>query len=101
MQADGNGKQEKPTDPFGEPEQELELSYPCSWSYTVIGEEDVEVRAVIASAVGDLDHTVSFSHESKGGKYRSYKLEVVVPTNRERLRIFRELHESERVRYLF
>jgi len=99
MQVDGNDQEVNPQDPLAG--KELELTFPCAWSYTVIGEEDADVRAAIAAAVGDLEHTLEFSHESKGGKYRSYQLEVVVETDEVRLRIYRELHDSEKVRYLF
>ena len=95
----GAMEREEPIDPFAG--EELELSFPCSWSYTVIGEDEGEVHAAIASAVQGLEHSITFSHESKGGKYRSYQLEVLVPTNAERLRVYRELHASTHVRYLF
>ncbi len=88
-----------PADPFGG--ETLELEYPCPWSYTVIVDQDQAIETVIAPIVGALEHTCKASNESRSGKYRSYQLEVTVPSDEERLRIFRELRAAEPVRYVF
>ncbi len=78
---------------------ELELTFPCPWTYTVIGESEPRVRAAIASVVGDVEHTLEFSHASRTGKYQSLRLELTVDSDEQRLRIFRELHEHPDVSY--
>lgn len=82
------------------PEPQLELSYPCTWGYTVISEGESQLRAAVAGVVGDLEHTFEPSNRSSRGRYLSFRLEVVVRTDEERLRIFRELHEHAAVRYV-
>jgi len=89
----------EPSDPFGG--ERLDLAFPCPWTYTVIGEDELELRVAVTEIVGSLEHTFSFSHRSRAGKYRSFQLEVNVPSDEERLRIFRELHESDWVVYVF
>ena len=79
---------------------ELELEFPCAWTYTVIGTDEARVRAVVASTVQDAEYVLNFSHESKNGKYRSLQLEVQVRDDEERLRIFRVLHEHSDIAYV-
>ena len=91
-----------PGRPTGEPTDEprLELTYPCAWGYTVIGEEETAVRAAVGDIVGALRHSISLSHTSRNGRYRSFHLEVIVASDQERLTIFRRLHEHPDVRFV-
>jgi putative lipoic acid-binding regulatory protein len=96
-------KDAEPDDPLaGTPLEgkKLELDYPCAWTYTVIGEDEAVLREVVVGVVGSLEHTLSFSHASKSGKYRSFELVVTVPSDVERLTIFRLLHEHPDIRYV-
>lgn len=88
-----------PTDPLRG--QKLELEFPCPWTYTVIGEDEPALQSAVASIVGAHEHTLTYSHTSKAGRYRSYQLVVTIPSDEERLRIFRELHGHDDVRYVF
>ncbi len=81
--------------------EELDLTFPSTWAYTIIGEDEPQIRDAIAEIVGVYEHTFVFSHQSRAGKYRSYQLEVTVPNDEERLRIFRELHLSGAIVYVF
>ncbi len=81
--------------------RKLQLDFPCAWTYTVIGERERDLYEAMRVVVGEHEHTIQFSHESRGGRYRSYQLEVTVPSDEERLRIFRELHAHVHVRYIF
>lgn len=80
--------------------KKLDLSFPCPWTYTVFGEDETVLHEVVGGIVGSLEHTLSFSNTSKGGKYRSYELVVVVSSDDERLTIFRRLHEHPDIRYV-
>jgi putative lipoic acid-binding regulatory protein len=80
--------------------EELELEFPCMWAYTVFAVDEDLLRAVVESIVGHAQHTLEFSHESKGGKYRSMHLEVAVRDDAHRLAIFKELHEHAEVAYV-
>jgi len=91
------GAEEKKVSIDGE---ELELEFPCVWAYTVFAAEEERLRTAVKSIVGDAQHTLEFSHESKGGRYRSMHLEVRVRDDPHRLAIFKELHEHPAVAYV-
>lgn len=80
--------------------EKLDLEFPCPWTYTIFGADEELLRAAAAEIVGEAQHTLEFSHESKSGKYRSLHLEVTVTDDEHRLRIFRELHEHADVAYV-
>jgi len=84
--------------PFGG--RELEIDYPCSWSYTVIGRDEQRMRAAIAGIVGVADHTVTNSRQSATGKYRSLALEVFVWSDEQRLSIFSALYDHPDIRFV-
>ena len=76
-----------------------DLTFPCPWTYTVIGSDEARLRAAVHSTVGPIAYRLEFSHSSKTGKYQSFQLEVVVNDDFERLRIFRELNAHPDVSY--
>jgi putative lipoic acid-binding regulatory protein len=80
--------------------RELELTYPCTWSYTVIGRDELRMRAAVSAIVGQEDHTVRHSHQSRTGKYRSLALDVFVWSNEQRLAIFAALQAHPDVRFV-
>jgi uncharacterized protein len=80
--------------------QNLDLTYPCPWTYKVFGRDEDSLRTAIAPIVGELEHTIRFSNRSRSGKYVTLELEVTVPSDERRLGIYRELHEHEAVVYL-
>ncbi len=81
-------------------DSELELTFPCTWCYKVFGPDERRMRAAIAAAVGELEHTVELSNRSRTGKYVSIEVAVTVPTNERRLGVFTALHEHEDVLYV-
>ncbi len=50
--------------------------------------------------VGDRDHTLRFSHTSRGGKYCSLALDLIVDDEAQRLGIFTALSEHAEVHYV-
>jgi putative lipoic acid-binding regulatory protein len=76
--------------------QRLQLSYPCQWTYTIIGVDAACMRDAVRAIVNDLPVTIDESNASRGGRYVSLKVHVVVPGEEERVRLFGLLgrHES-------
>ena len=74
---------------FGD--REPEISYPCMWSYKVIGPDAERVRGAIRFVVGSLEHEVSDSNVSRTGKYVSLHLRLVVHDKDQRHAIFNGL----------
>lgn len=64
--------------------QKLELEYPCSWVYKIIGREQGELRAAIAEVVQARECLVSLSNSSSGGKYLCLDVELVVLSGEDR-----------------
>lgn len=69
--------------------QTPEIEYPLFWSYRVIGEGDL--RGEILNVVNDYEHKISFSKHSKGGKYMSFEVVVLVNSHSHRVGVFEEL----------
>ena len=91
-----------PDDETGSPieGERLTLDFPCPWTYTVIGPDPDRLRTAIEGIVGDADHSITPSHESRHGKYLSLHLEVIVRNDEERLAIFRRLHDHADVAFV-
>ena len=77
------------------------IEYPAPWGYKVIGTDESAVRAAVqecldaslARDTGDREFELGLSRESKGGKYLSLSLNVVVVSEAERDGIFRALKD--------
>lgn len=75
-----------------------EITYPCSWSYTVIGIDGDEIKEAVFEILGKRDCSMNPSKTSKGGKYCSYKLELLVHNEEERNLIFEEIKKHKCVK---
>ncbi len=64
--------------------QKVELEYPCSWVYKIIGREQEELRAAIAEIVQARECLVTLSNSSSGGKYLCLDVELVVVSAEDR-----------------
>ncbi len=78
-----------------------EITYPCTWSYRIIGPDEVRLRSAAVVTVGERVHTLTPGLESSGGKYRSLQLEVLVLDEVERLGLFAALSRHPDVRFVF
>jgi putative lipoic acid-binding regulatory protein len=82
-------------------DQKPEITYPCLWSYRVIGADEVRLRAVIGEVVVGLEHSLTLANESSHGRYRSIALEVLVRDEEHRNTIFHALGKHPDVRFVF
>ena len=71
--------------------EKLELSYPCSWNYKLIGFSEAGVKAAICEIILEKPHKLKPSKSSKGGKYQSFDLEILVSCEDERILIYESL----------
>ena len=67
------------------------VTYPCRWDYKIIGTDTGRIRAVIAAAVGEAEHTIADSNRSPAGKYCSVALNALVRDEEHRNKIFMAL----------
>jgi uncharacterized protein len=77
---------------------QVEIEYPCAWKYTLIGTDRAVMEEVVASVLGAAAYTLSLSHASRGGKYCSLHLELVVESEEHRSGIFRALQGHAAIR---
>jgi uncharacterized protein len=77
-----------------------EIDYPCTWSYRIIGLDELRMRSAVREIIGEVEHTLTFGLESPQGKYRSLQLELVVGDEEHRLRIFASLKKHPDVRFV-
>jgi putative lipoic acid-binding regulatory protein len=78
-----------------------EIDYPCTWSYRIIGADELRMRMAVREIVGAVEHELTMGLESAGGKYRSIQLELVVESEERRLSLFAALTRHPDVRFVF
>lgn len=78
--------------------RKLELDYPCSWKYKIIGEERRKLEAAIHSVILERAHTLEHSNASKTGKYVSLNLDLIVQNEDERTFLFEALKAHQDIK---
>ncbi len=78
--------------------QKLELSYPCSWSYKLIGYEKEAIQKAIHDVVLAMEYDLVHSHVSKSGKYVSMNLDLVIANEEERNFIYEALKAHQNIK---
>jgi len=74
------------------------IEYPTKWEYKVIGEDIDKLLKAIEETVNGLEYEITPSNISKGGKYFSLNLTVVVLSEVMRNRVFRDLDDHPNVK---
>ena len=67
----------------------LKIDYPLIWEYTIFVPLDRDEKELIASTLGICEHKLTASN--KNAKYKSFKLNLLVRSENERLEIFAKL----------
>lgn len=78
----------------------LELDYPASWKYKLVGRERAVVEAAIKSVVQERIHSINFSNKSSSGKYVSLNLDMIVQNEDERNFIYEALKAHQDIHYV-
>ena len=65
------------------------IDYPLIWEYTIFVPLDRDEKELIASTLGICEHKLTVSN--KNAKYKSFKLNLLVRSENERLEIFAKL----------
>jgi len=88
-----------PAEPrFDESTGELELDYPASWVYKIIGADEELLRRAVLEVIEDEEVSLEVSKRSSGGKYVSLNVTVVVVSDEHRVGLYEALRKSEHVR---
>lgn len=83
---------------IGEDMPKLELEYPCSWKYKIVGEERRKLEEAIRSVILERVHTLEHSNSSRTGKYISLNLDLIVQNEDERTFIFEALKAHQDIK---
>ncbi len=78
--------------------QKLELEYPCSWKYKIVGEERKKLEEAIHSVILERAHSLKHSNTSKTGKYVSLNLDLIVQNEDERTFLYEALKAHQDIK---
>lgn len=78
--------------------EKLELVYPCSWTYKVIGYEKEALQKAIRDVLDEREHKLTHSNASKSGKYVSMNLDMLIHNDEDRTFIFEALKNHQNVK---
>jgi putative lipoic acid-binding regulatory protein len=78
-----------------------EITYPCEWSYKIIGNNVDKILEAIENAVSGLKYDVTSSNISKNGNYYSLNLTLTVPNEVVRDLIYQKLDSSDSIKIVF
>lgn len=78
--------------------EKLELTYPCGWTYKLIGHEKAAIQKAIHEVILEREHTLTHSNASKSGKYVSMNLDLVITNEDERNFIYEALKAHQNIK---
>jgi len=76
---------------INEETQKLELTYPCTWCYKVVAYERAGIEIAAIEIFTERPYSLNPSNVSKGGKYISMNLELLVHNEDERTYFYETL----------
>lgn len=79
-------------------EEKLELTYPCSWTYKLIGANKEAIEQAISDVILQREHTLTHSNNSKSGKYVSINLDIIIQNEDERNFIYESLKKHQNIK---
>ena len=78
----------------------LQLTYPCLWTYKVIGAGEEVLRLAIAETLPEQDYSVTLSNESRTGKYCCLNVQITVASDEERTHMYDALRRHPLIRII-
>jgi uncharacterized protein len=80
--------------------KKLEIEYPCTWGYKVIGSDVDGILAAVEDSALGLEYSVTPSNVSKTGKYYSFNIEIKVPNEVVRDLVFENLQKNDNIKFV-
>ncbi len=74
------------------------IEYPCSWTYKLIGNERAGIEIAAFEVLEDIKYSLTPSNASKGGKYISMNLELIVECEDSRLKYYELLKAHQHIK---
>ena len=77
-------------------EKKLQISYPCTWIYKIIGVDQKDMQSAVAEIIQDRSYSITFSRSSETSKYHCFNVAVTVESESHRQTIYESLkaHQS-------
>ncbi len=85
---------------LGNGNKKPEITYPCEWTFKVIGDDVESMILAMEEAVRDFNYEITPSNISKKGKYFSMNLIVSIISDEERYLIYDLLSKSDSIKYI-
>ena len=79
-------------------DEKLELTYPCNWSYKLIALDKEVLRQAVLDVIDEREHKITHSKNSKGGKYVSMNLDMLVHNEEDRNFIYEALKQHQNIK---
>lgn len=80
--------------------EKLQLTYPCQWTYKVIGAGEEILRLAISDILPDRDYSVTLSNQSRTGKYCCLNLQMTVDSDEDRTQLYEALRRHSLIRII-
>lgn len=80
--------------------EKLQLTYPCQWTYKVIGAGEEILRLAISDILSDRDYSVTLSNQSRTGKYCCLNLRMTVDSDEDRTQLYDALRRHTLIRLI-
>lgn len=77
---------------------QVSFTYPCEWTYKVIGYQETAIRQAIAELVTNKAFEITFSNQSSTKKYVSLNLDLVLESEAEREDIYMALKQHPAIK---
>ncbi len=78
--------------------KKMKISYPCPWSYKIIGPDKDLVKEAITTIFTPKEYSLRYANASRTGKYHSWSVTLKVESEGERNTLFRELKNHPNIR---
>jgi len=79
-------------------DQQVSFTYPCEWTYKIIGYQETAIRQAISEVVTDKIFEISFSNQSTTLKYISLNLDLMLESETEREDIYMALKKHPAIK---
>ncbi len=76
----------------------IELEYPTNWAYKLIASEKKALEKAIYDVIDEREHKLTHSNNSKGGKYISMNLDMLVHNEDDRNFIYEALKAHQDIK---
>ncbi len=79
-------------------EQELELTYPCEWSYKIFILKQFDAKKIAIDVLKQREHTLRQSKVSSKGKFVSYNISLIIISHDDRKNLYNMFGEHINVK---